>query len=102
MLTVMSLLLGTGGAVLYACYATGHMYPRPIPGYFSRWPLTYANGMLYALLGGLVLSVACRGFLRFLVGVACLWLTILSLVAWRIPQDFLDRIIDTLDRTIRG
>jgi len=100
LLVLLSLLLVTGGAALFGFYTTGHMDPRPVPGYFHRWPLTYANGMLYASLGGLVLSVASRGFLRFLLSVACMWLTMLCLLAWRIPQDFLDRIIDALDRAV--
>src|SRR5262249_36220838 len=99
----LALLLGTTGAVLYMAYATGHLHPRPVPGHFSRWPLTCANGMLYALLAGLVLSVAAaRGVLRFLSGVACLYLTVLCLLAWRLPQDWLDRLIETLDRTVHG
>ena len=103
LLVLLSLLLATAGAVAFAFYVTGHMWPRPVPGHFHRWPLTYANGMLYALLAGLVLSMAAsRGFLRFLLSVGCLWLTVLSLLAWRIPQDTLDRIIDSLDRSVRG
>lgn len=102
-MVLLALLLGTGGAVLFALHVMGRLSPHPVPGYFSRWPLTYANGMLYALLAGLALSVlASRGFLRFLAGVACGWLTVLCLLAWRIPQDWLDRLIETLDRTVHG
>jgi hypothetical protein len=37
---------------------------------------------LYVLLGGLGLSIVfARGLLRFLVAMACLWLTVLCLVA---------------------
>jgi hypothetical protein len=99
-LVLLSLVLGTIGAVLFAFHVTGHLHPRPYPGYFHRWPLTWANGMLYAALGGLVLSLVARGFLRFLAGVACAWLTILCLLAWRFPQEWLDHLIDTLDRAI--
>lgn len=103
LLVLLSLLLATAGAVLFALFVTGHLFPRPLPGSFSRWPLTYANGMLYALLAGLGLSLlASRGFLRFLSSVSCAWLAILCLLAWRIPQDWLDRTIETLDRTIHG
>ena len=102
LLVLLALLLATTGAALYAFYLSGHMHPRPVPGHFHRWPLTYANGMLYALLGGLALSMVSRGFLRFLLSVGCLWMTVLALLAWRIPQDYLDSVIDALDRNIRG
>jgi hypothetical protein len=82
LLVLLSLLLATAGAVMFALRVGWRLHPSLLSRYLDLWSRPFLMNTLYVLLGGLVLSVVfARGLLRFLVAAACVWLTVLCLVA---------------------
>jgi hypothetical protein len=82
LLVLLSLGLASAGAVMFALRAAWRLHPGLLDKYLDLWSRPFLMNTLYVLLGGLVLStVFARGLLRFLVVLACLWLTVLCLVA---------------------
>jgi hypothetical protein len=82
LLVLISLALASVGAVMFALRVAWRLYPGLLDRYLDLWSPAFLMGTLYVLLGGLILSIVfARGLLRFLVAIACLWLTVLCLVA---------------------
>lgn len=82
LLVLLSLLLASAGAVMFALRVAWTLHPGLLDGYLDLWSRPFLMSTLYVLLGGLALSIVfARGLLRFLVAVASLWLTVLCLVA---------------------
>jgi hypothetical protein len=82
LLVLLSLLLASAGAVMFALRVAWRLHPGLLDRYLALWSQPFLMNTLYVLLGGLVLSmVFARGLLRFLVAITCLWLTVLCLVA---------------------
>jgi hypothetical protein len=82
LLVLLSLLLASAGAVMFALRIAWRLHPGLLDRYLDLWSRPFLMNTLYVLLGGLVLSIVfARGLLRFLVAIACLWLTVLCLVA---------------------
>jgi hypothetical protein len=81
-LVLLSLVLASAGAVMFALRIAYRIHPGLTDGYLDPWSRPFLMNTLYVLLGGLGLSIVfARGLLRFLVAMACLWLTVLCLVA---------------------
>jgi hypothetical protein len=82
LLVLLSLVLASAGAVMYALRVAWRLHPGLLDGYVALWSPAFLMYTLYFTLGGLILSIlfAC-GLLRFLVAGASLWLTVLCLVA---------------------
>jgi hypothetical protein len=81
-LIILSLLLASAGAVMFALRIAYRIHPGLLDAYLDLWSRPFQMNTLYVLLGGLGLAlVFARGLLRFLVAAACLWLTVLCLVA---------------------
>jgi hypothetical protein len=96
-LILLSLLLASAGAVMFALRIAYRIHPGLLDRYLALWSHDFLMQTLYVLLGGLGLSIVCaRGLLRFLVALACLWLTLLCLVAccglMEYIQGWLDRL----------
>jgi len=82
LLVLLSLLLATAGAVMFALRVAWRLHPGLLDRILDLWSRPFLMNTLYVLLGALVLSIVfARGLLRFLVAIACLWLTVLCLVA---------------------
>jgi hypothetical protein len=82
LLVLLSLLLASAGAVMFALRVAWKLHPGLLDGYLELWSRPFLMSTLYVLLGGLVGSIVfARGVLRPLVAVACLWLTVLCLIA---------------------
>ena len=82
LLVVLSLLLASAGAVMFALRVAWRLHPGFLDVDLDLGSRAFLMNTLYVLLGGLVLSMFfARGFLRFLVAVACFWLTVRCLVA---------------------
>ena len=82
LLVLLSLLFASAGAVMFALRVAWRLHPGLLDRYLDLWSPSFLMDALYVLLAGLILSmVFARGLLRFLVAGACLWLTVLCLVA---------------------
>jgi hypothetical protein len=82
LLVLLALLLASAGAVMFALRAAWRLRPGLLDGYLDLWSRPFLMSTLYVLVAGLVLSIVfARGLLRFLVAVACLWMTVRCLVA---------------------
>ena len=82
LLVLLSLALASAGAIMFALRVAWRLHPGLLDSYLDLWSRPFLMSTLYVLLGGLVLSIVfARGLLRFLVAIACLWLTVLCLVA---------------------
>ena len=82
LLILLSLLLASAGAVMFALRVAWRLHPGLVERYLDLSSRSFLMLTLYVLAGALALSIACaRGLLRFLVAMACLWLTVLCLVA---------------------
>ena len=82
LLVLLSLLLVSAGAVMFALRVAWRLHPGLLDGYLDLWSRPFLMNTLYVLLCGLSLSIVfAKGLLRFLVAAASLWLTVLCLVA---------------------
>jgi len=96
-LILLSLLLATGGAVMFGMRIAWRVHPGLLDEYLQLWSRPFLMSTLYVLLGGLGLSlVFARGLLRFLIAAACTWLSLLCLVSccglMEYIQGWLDRL----------
>jgi hypothetical protein len=96
-LVVLSLLLASAGAVMFALRIAWRLHPGLLDEYLALWSRSFLMDTLYVLLGALVLSIVfARGLLRFLVAAASVWLVVLCLVACcglvEYIQSWLDRL----------
>ena len=81
-LIILSLLLASAGGLMFALRIAWRIHPGLLDAWLELWSRPFLMSTLYVLLAALGLSlVFARGLLRFLVAVACLWLTVLCLVA---------------------
>ena len=97
LLVLLALLLASAGAVMFGLRATWRLHPGLLDGYLDLWSRPFLMSTLYVLVAGLVLSmVFARGLLRFLVAVACLWLTVQCLVACCGLAEYIQRWLDRL------
>lgn len=97
LLVLLSLLLASAGAVMYALRVAWRLHPGLLEGRLELWSPGFLMLTLYALLAGLALSILfARGLLRFLVAAASLWLTILCLVACCGLVEFIQGWLDRL------
>ena len=82
LLVLLSLLLASAGAVMFALRVAWRLHPGLLDRYIDLWSRPFLMNTLYILLCGLALSIVfARGLLRFLVAAASLWLAVLCLVA---------------------